>query len=95
MLAGVSKLDIATELTKAERSSVFITAALKYLEAQRGPDIFDELVGQLGLDRDAPELQRLFEKNSMNSYQLEAAIFESWLKYFDGDREQFRLLGKE
>ena len=89
----IKTIDPHREITINERRSRYIRTAIDFLEREKGKDAVEQLLHNLGIKMNSSIYEHIMDDDNWNSYLLEVAILEEWIKFFDYEVDYYRQLG--
>ena len=76
-------IDFHKAITKKERSSRYIRTAFDYLVQVQGEDALNELLREVGIERDSSIFKHIYDDENWNSYELEVFLYEKLKDRFE------------
>lgn len=76
-------IDYHKAITKKERSSRYIRTAFDYLVQVQGEDALNELLREVGIERDSSIFKHIYDDENWNSYELEVFLYEKLKDRFE------------
>jgi serine phosphatase RsbU (regulator of sigma subunit) len=77
------EIDFHKAITIKERSSRYIRTAFEFLERNKGPEVFEQFLQSIGLERESSVYKHITDDDNWNSYALELFITEQLSDLFD------------